>query len=175
MPRRRRLLFASLCLIVLPVLAMIIIASKYPPLSTTEHRILGTWVTPHPTSVPRYVTSKGPVTNPSWAWEFRRDRSFRVWIISADDSEVLILDKEGRWSAEGANLTLEGFGPTGDAIREIRERVRMKLGGSYVGRSSGTLTHSIRFLDRDNLGNDESAGDVHDLEAQAMRCGTVGR
>jgi hypothetical protein len=89
------------------------------------------------------------VTNPWRVWESRRDRSFRVWVVSADDPGVSILDKEGLWSAEGVKLNIEGFGAMGDALRGVRERIRIRFGNPYVARSSGRLSHSIRFIDRD--------------------------
>jgi hypothetical protein len=79
-------------------------------------------------------------------WEFRRDRSYFVWIVSPDDSSIRIPHKEGRWSAQDGELSLHGFGGWGDALREMRERVRIRLGGSYIGRGGG-VSHSIRFPD----------------------------
>jgi hypothetical protein len=146
---RRGLLFAWICLVLTIVFAGIL-WWDYPALSTTERQLLGRWTAPNPNPRSSYITNKGPVTNPWLIWEFRRDRSFRVWIVSADDPGVSILDREGRWYAEGAKLSLEGFGAAGDVLREIREHVRVKFGGSYVGRTSGGVTHFIRFLDRDN-------------------------
>jgi hypothetical protein len=145
--RRRRLLFGMLGLS--GALVVGLVWWYNPWLSGDERRLVGSWVAPEPDPRVGFVTAKGPVTHPCRVWEFRRDRSFRVWVVSADDSSVSILDKEGLWSADGGTLRIEGFGAVGDALRELRERIRIRLGYSYVGRSSGGLAHSVRFLDDD--------------------------
>jgi hypothetical protein len=144
---RRRMLFISLGLLV--ILVVMFFCWDYPALSITERQLVGQWMAPELNPRAAFITSEGPVTNPWRICEFRRDRSFCVWIVSADDPGVSILDKEGRWSARDGKITLEGFGASGDALREIREHIRVKLGGSYVGRTSGKLSHSIRFTDSD--------------------------
>ena len=47
-------------------------------------------------------------------------------------------------------LTLRGFGAWGDALHELREQARIRLGGSYIGRA-GDVSHAIRFPDPDAL------------------------
>src|SRR5262249_35033675 len=145
---RRRVLLVSLCLLV-TVVPIGLFRWYYPALTGDERRLLGRWMAPEPDPRVGFVTAKGPVTNPWRVWEIRRGRSFRVWVVSADDPGVSILDKEGLWSAEDRRLRIEGFGSMGDSLREAREHIRIRLGGSYVGRSSGGLAHSIRFIDRD--------------------------
>lgn len=140
---------------VIVVLAVALITSGLiwgrggPALAPAERQLVGTWTTPEFDPRASYVTSKGPVTNPVRVWELRPDRSFRVGIASADDPTISVPLKEGLWSAEPGKIRLEGFGRVGDAWREIRERIRLTLSGSYLGRTSGTVSHPIRFLDGD--------------------------
>jgi hypothetical protein len=139
----RRRLFFLLLYLVLAVLPAGLFRWHYPALSHVEHRLLGKWTAPEPNPRASFVTTKGAVTNPWRIWEFRRDRSFRVWVVSADDPGVSILDTEGLWSAEGGKLNIESFGAMGNALREVRERIRIRFGNPYVARSSGRLSHSI--------------------------------
>jgi hypothetical protein len=94
---RRRMLFISLGLLVILLVAFF--CWDYPALSITERQLIGQWMAPEPNPRAAFITSKEPMTNPWRVWEFRRDRSFCVWIVSADVPGVSILDKEGRWSA----------------------------------------------------------------------------
>lgn len=154
---RRRTLWVSLGLFV--VIAVVgFLWWNYPALSSTERQLLGSWTAPASVMGGSFVTKKGPVKHPELVWEFRRDRSFRVRVISADDPTISIPFREGLWSAEGGKLNLDGFEATGDALRELRERIRVKLGGSYVGRTSGRMTHTIRFITRDSWELTPAAG-----------------
>jgi hypothetical protein len=123
---------------------------RRPALSPDERRLLGSWTAPDPDPRSGWVTPKGPVAHPWLVWEFHRNRTFYVWVAEAGDPSIRIPHKEGRWSAEGGKLALQGFGGWGDALREIRENVRIRLGGSYLGRG-GDIGHSIRFPDDDAL------------------------
>jgi hypothetical protein len=144
---RRRMLLIALGLLV--ILLVVFFCWDYPALSITERQLIGQWMAPEPYPRAGFITSKGPLTNPWRVWELRRDRSFCVWIVSADDPGVSILFKEGRWSAGQGTITLEGFEASGEALREIREHIRVKFGGSYVGRTSGKVSHPIRFINSD--------------------------
>ena len=149
MPHPRRLYVFSLLFLIAASLSAGVAWWFFPILTTAEWRLVGAWTAPHADARMSYVTTSGTVTNPWRVWEFRRDRSYLAWIVSADDPGVSILDKEGRWRVTDGKLHLESFGAGGDAIRELRERVRIRLGGSYLGRTSGEVAHPIRFVDRD--------------------------
>jgi hypothetical protein len=143
--RRRALL------VILGLSAVLLVCCSrwyYPSLSGDERRLLGNWVTSQRIQTTGYVTARGPVTNPCMLLEFRRDRCFRLWIISADDPDVSILHKEGQWSAGNGRLHIGGFGRMKNALREAREQIRMKFGSSYVGRGDMVL-HSMRFVNPD--------------------------
>ncbi len=148
MSRRRWLLLAPGLLLVVALGVFLVL--RYPALSPAERRLLGGWTTPDPDPRSGWVTPKGPVTHPRLLWEFDRDRTYHVWVVSPDDPSIRIPHKEGRWSADGGKLMLAGFGGLGDALREFRENVRIRLGGSYLGRG-GDMAHVIRFPDDDTL------------------------
>jgi len=149
MTSRRRWVLISLGLLLVISLGGLVLW-LYPALSPTVWRLLGRWTAPDPDPRSGFVTSRGPVTHPWLLWEFRRDLTYQVWVVSPDDSSIRLPHKEGRWSAEDAKLMLQGFGGPGDILREIRELVRVRFGGSYLGRG-GDVGHSIRFPDDDTL------------------------
>jgi hypothetical protein len=147
--KRHKLIIAAVLLFA-TILSAFMLLWKDPALTATERQLVGRWSTPHPL-VPSYVSAKGQVINPSLIWEFHQDRSYLVWNILAADFETHIPDKEGLWHAAGDRLVLEGFGDAGNALREYRELIRLKLSGVYIGRHSGEVVLRIRFLDRDRM------------------------
>ena len=82
-------------------------------LSPFEREIVGEWAIPQAEVASRagFVTASGPVTNPWMVWDFRRDRSFRVRIVSPDDPSVNIPQIEGRWRVADGELSLDDLGP----------------------------------------------------------------
>ena len=143
MSHPRRLHFFSLFFLISASLLAGVAWWFFPILTAAEWRLVGNWTAPHADRRMGYVTNYWRV------WEFRRDRSYLAWLVSADDPGVSILVNEGRWRVTDGKLHLEGFGAGGDALREVRERVRIRLGGSYVSRMSGDMAHPIRFVNRD--------------------------
>ena len=129
-------------------------------LSPFERQLVGEWTIPQAEVNPRagYVTSAGPVTNPWMVWDFRRDRSFRVWIASADDPGVHIPHIEGRWRVAGGELDLDDLGAWEWVVREVRERFGRSFGIPYTGRISGRPKRRVLLPDRDTLELDVPQG-----------------
>ena len=107
-------------------------------LSPFEREIVGEWAIPQAEVAPRagFVTASGPVTNPWMVWDFRRDRSFRVRIVSPDDPSVNIPHIEGRWRVSDGELSLDDLGAWAWIVREARERFGRSFGVPTTGRIS---------------------------------------
>ncbi|MGP0065438.1 MAG: hypothetical protein ACLQGP_17770 [Isosphaeraceae bacterium] len=118
-----------------------------------ELAIAGKWTVPWAQVSPRggFVTSSGKVTNSWMVWHFRPDRSFRVWIVSADDPKVQIPHMEGRWRVSEGELSLDDLGAWGWFVREVRERVGVRFGIPNTGRVQGKPKHRLKLVDPDTL------------------------
>ena len=88
---RRRYLYASLCLLVV-ICSVGLFRSNGVTYSRDECQLIGRWTTPEPNPSASFITASGPVASPVRVWELRPDRTFRVWITSASDPKVSILD-----------------------------------------------------------------------------------
>ncbi len=122
-------------------------------LSPFEREIVGEWAIPQAEVAPRagFVTASGPVTNPWMVWDFRRDRSLRVRIVSPDDPSVNIPQIEGRWRVSDGELSLDDLGAWAWVVREARERFGRSFGVPSTSRISARPRHRIRLSDRDTL------------------------
>ena len=107
-------------------------------LSPFEREIVGEWAIPEAEVAPRagFVTASGPVTNPWMVWDFRRNRSFRVRIVSPDDPSVNIPQIEGRWRVAAGELSLDDLGAWAWVVREARERLGRSFGVPSTSRIS---------------------------------------
>ena len=152
MSRRRRLCLISLAVAFLMSLAAGVVCWKFPALNAVEWRLVGKWATPEFGPGIGYVTKAGPVANPWRVWEFRRDRTFRVRIVSADDPSVNLPDVEGHWRVVDGKLRLDGLGRAESTIREVQDRVEYWLGRPVPRRITGDgAEHSFTFPDRETM------------------------
>jgi hypothetical protein len=147
---RRRRVWISL-LLVSAAGSALYFWNKYPPLSAVEHQLVGNWAFPELDPRIGYVTRTGPITNPWLIREFRRDRVYRLWVVSADDPGHYLLELEGRWHVVDGKLRTEDFEGSARLARDISDRVRSWASMHSPQRISGNTDVSIDLSDEATL------------------------
>lgn len=121
-------------------------------LSPIEQQLVGKWTTLRPQATPKSSngTYTGPVVNPRFEWELRKDLRARVWTVAADDPTVKNIDLDRRWRVLDGELRIEDT--VGDIIlRDTRRRIGACFGIPYTHRIIPRVELPFQLTGHDTL------------------------
>jgi hypothetical protein len=154
MPPPRRI---GLALVVLVTgLSIWAILRGGPSLSPIELALVGKWGRAELDPGISFGTrARGPLTNPWLVQEFARDRTYRQWIVSADDPSHRFVHVEGRWRVIDGAIRIEaGVLGLRRPLDNARARIATMTGLPIASTSSvigATRDISFRLVGPDDL------------------------
>lgn len=160
--RRRVCLF----LIFVAALSVWAILSGVPTMTPMERAIVGEWGRAE--MDPRFslTTARRPLTSPWVVQEFASDRSYRQWIVSAEDTGNSFVHVEGRWRIVDGVIRFEDQ-PTsvGRVARDAANWIASWTGLPVASPTSGVgrgRDVPFRLVDTNDLVLDFPNQDRHD-------------
>ena len=112
------------------------------------------------------TTTRGPLTNPWLVQEFASDRSYRQWIVSADDTSNCFVHVEGRWRIVEGMIRFEDQPPSvGRIARSTGNLIASWTGLPVASPTSGVgrvRDIPFRLADTNDLMLDFPNQDRHD-------------
>ena len=122
---RRRTIGLVLMIIVVILSTIWALTPETPDLTPTEQTLVGKWGRPERDPLVAFRTrDRGLVLHPWLVQELARDRTYRQWVISGDDTSHAFVQVEGRWEVAGDKIRFE---PGQSGMRRPLDVARTRL------------------------------------------------